>query len=340
MSVYDTVELSNIVDNLPHPSSFLLDTGFPLTQTSESEEIAFDVRDGTRKIAPFVSPLVAGKIIESQGFRTEKFKPAYLKPKSVLDSERPLKRAIGETIGGALAPAQRLELILQDQIAEHLDLINRRLEVMASEVLRLGRVTVTGEMYPTKVVDFGRHADHTVTLLTTSKWSATSTADPAGDLASWSLTMLKRSGQAPTVVIMDIDAWEAFIQNPTVTARLDVRNLNAGTLTTGTPATVGASYMGTLNGRAIFVYADWYVDPADGEEKPILPSGTVLLLAPRLQGVRAFGAIRDHAAGYQAVPYFSKSWTDEDPSVRYLLTQSAPLLIPTVPNASIGARVL
>jgi hypothetical protein len=66
----------------------------------------------------------------------------------------------------------------------------------------------------------------------------------------------------------------------------------------------------------------------------------VILLAPRLQGVRAFGAIRDHSAGFIAQPYHSKSWVDEDPSVRYLLTQSAPLLIPSVPNASFCATVL
>lgn len=339
MSIFDTTYLTGLVDSMPRPSSFLLDTFFPLLQLSEAEEIAFDVRDGSRRVAPFVSPLVQGKIIEAQGFRTEKFKPAYLKLKGVLDSERPLKRAMGETIGGPRPMVSRLDLILMDLLAEHVDMINRRLELMASEILRTGRVTVTGEQYPTQVVDFGRHADHTVSLAAAAKWSVAN-VDPASDLAAWSLDMLKRAGQAPTAVVMDIEAWQAFIQHPTVSARLDVRNLNAGALTTGTPATVGASLMGTLDGRAIYVYADWYVDPADEVEKPILPSGTVLLGAPRLQGVRAFGAIRDHAAGFVAKPYFPKSWTDEDPSVRYVLTQSAPLLIPSLPNASLSAKVL
>lgn len=339
MSAFDTQNLAYMVDHMPRPASFLLDTFFPLLQLSEAEEIAFDVKDGQRRIAPFVSPLVAGKIQADQGFRTEKFKPAYLKPKSTVDNSRPLKRVMGETIGGSLPAVSRVDLIVMDLLAEHVDQINRRLELMASEILRAGRVTVSGEQYPTQVVDFGRHAEHTVTLETGAKWSATN-ADPAGDLAGWSLAMLRRAGQAPTVVVMDIDAWEACNQHPTVTARLDVRSLNAGQLQTGIPSAPGASFMGTLDGRQIWVYADWYLDPADGTEKPILPSGTVLLGAPRLQGVRAFGAIRDHACGFVARPYFSKSWTDEDPSVRYVLTQSAPLLIPSVPNASLGAKVL
>jgi hypothetical protein len=40
------------------------------------------------------------------------------------------------------------------------------------------------------------------------------------------------------------------------------------------------------------------------------------------------------------VPYFVKSWTEEDPSVRFLMLQSAPLVFPTRPNASFKAKVL
>lgn len=60
----------------------------------------------------------------------------------------------------------------------------------------------------------------------------------------------------------------------------------------------------------------------------------------QIQGVRAFGAIRDETAGFQAMPYYPKSWVDEDPSVRYLLMQSAPLVVPTRVNASFAATVL
>ena len=339
MSIFDTTSLTRMIDAMPRPASFLLDQFFPLLETSQAEEIGFDVRDGSRRIAPFVSPLVAGKIIESEGFRTERFRPAYLKLKGVLDSQRPLKRVMGETLGGSIPAVSRVELIVMDMLAEHVDLVTRRLEVMAAEILRTGRVTVSGEQYPTQVVDFGRHPEHSVTLAEAALWDS-ATADPAGDLSAWSLTVLKRAGQAPTTVVMDVDAWEAFSRNARVLAKLDTNNLRSGALTPATPAAVGGSLMGSLDGRAIVVHADWYLDPADGVEKPILPSGTVILGSSRLQGVRAFGAIRDHAAGFVAQPYFSKTWTDEDPSVRYLLTQSAPLLIPSLPNASLSATVL
>ena len=40
------------------------------------------------------------------------------------------------------------------------------------------------------------------------------------------------------------------------------------------------------------------------------------------------------------MPYFSKSWVEEDPAVRYLMLQSAPLVVPYRVNASLCAKVL
>jgi hypothetical protein len=98
--------------------------------------------------------------------------------------------------------------------------------------------------------------------------------------------------------------------------------------------------MGTIDGFNVYVYSSWYVDPADGNEKPILPVGTLMMLSPAMEGVRAYGAIRDEEAGLQPVPYYVKSWTEPDPSVRFLMMQSAPLLVPYRPNASFKAKVL
>ena len=45
------------------------------------------------------------------------------------------------------------------------------------------------------------------------------------------------------------------------------------------------------------------------------------------------------AAGFQAVPFFAKTWNDEDPAVRYMLMQSAPLIVPYRVNASMCVTV-
>jgi hypothetical protein len=338
MDIFSTNYMMGVQESLQRPSTFLLDRFFTSEQTDTSEEIHFDVIDKTRRLAAFCSPVVAGRVQQSKGFTAKTFKPAYIKEKTPWDPSRPLKRAPGEAIGGNLSPAQRMQLLMVREMADHQEAILRRLEVMAAEAMRTGKVIVSGENYPTTEVDFGRHADNTVTLLTTARWGEADVS-PLADLNTWALGVLQRSGAKPVDVVFDIDAWKLFQADPTVEKRLDVTRVNNAAMSMGGPADIGGTYMGTIDGFNLFVYADWYIDPADGVEKPILPSHTVILSSPKLEGVRAFGAIRDEEAGYQAVPMFPKSWVEKDPAVRYLLTQSAPLVVPTRINHSFCATV-
>lgn len=336
--VFSTNYMMGVLESLEKPSSFLLDRFFPFVQTETSEEIHFDVIDKTRRLAPFVSPVVAGKVQQQLGHTTKTFKPAYVKPKTPFDPSRPLKRAAGENIGGNLSPMQRIQMAMVQTIADHRDQIFRRLEVMAGEALRTGKLTIAGEDYPTVELDFGRHANNSVTLTTTARWGEDGVS-PLADVETWAMGVLQRSGAKPTDVIMDVDAWKLFSSDATVKERLDTRRVTNAVMQMGGPADVGGTYMGSIDGYNLFVYADWYIDPADGQEKPVLPSHTVLLGGSRIEGVRAFGAIRDEEAGYQAMPIFVKSWVEKDPSVRYVLSQSAPLVVPTRINHTFRATV-
>jgi len=140
-----------------------------------------------------------------------------------------------------------------------------------------------------------------------------------------------------------VDVWAVFRAHPDVQARLNLFRTVGGPPSMSLEAqsiSEGGAFMGTIDGFNIYVYSAWYVDPADSVEKPILPAGTVLMVSPALEGVRAYGAIRDEENGMQAVPYFVKSWIEPDPSVRFVMLQSAPLVVPYRPNASFKAKVL
>ncbi|CAO3406313.1 Type II secretory pathway, pullulanase PulA and related Glycosidase [Azospirillum largimobile] len=58
-----------------------------------------------------------------------------------------------------------------------------------------------------------------------------------------------------------------------------------------------------------------------------------------MEGIQAHGAILDPRAGYQALEVFPKSWIEENPGRRMLLSQSAPLVYPRRPNACMCATV-
>lgn len=334
--LYSTDVLIGVVNSLKATPQFLLDRYFGSVTQDDTEEVHFDVLSRTRRVAPFVSPLVEGQIVEGEGFTTKTFKPAYVKPKNRVDPSRGVKRTPGEPIGGNLTPEARLARIVRAQLLDHVDQINRRLEVMAAEALVSATVTVSGEKYPTTVVDYGRAAGHSVTLTTTA-WDQAG-SKPLDDLQDWALLGLQAEGAVLPDVIMSVDAWKVFREHEDVKSRLDTRYVTENAARLGAMMTEGGSYMGTIDGFNIFVYAGWYINDA-GSEVPIFPDSTVVLTGPGLEGVRAFGAILDHDS-LRAVPYFPKSWLEQDPSLRYLMTQSAPLVVPTRPNASVAATVL
>lgn len=337
--LFSTNVLNGVVADLKRPSSFLLDRFFPNVQTETSEEIHFDVDDAKRRLAPFVSPLVEGKIVAGRGYTTNTFKPAYIKDKRVFDSNRPLKRSIGEQIGGSISPMDRLRAILAFELEDMLNMLTRRLEVMAAAVLRTSAVTIVGDNYPSVSVNFGRDGAQTIVLASPNRWSDTG-VNPLDNLQDWAQIMLKKCGAMPTDVVMDVATWKVFRANAEVQKRLDLyRAIGAQpTMQLAAQITEGGVFMGSVDGFNIFVYAGWYIDDA-GVEQPILASGTVLM-GGQLQGVRAYGAIRDEAAGFQAVPYYVKSWVEEDPAVRFVMMQSAPLVVPYRVNASLAATVL
>ena len=339
MNIFSTNVLTRAINSLVATPSHLLDMYFPLIQEETSEEIHFDLISKTRRLAPFVSPVLAGKIVDSQGFTTKTFKPAYLKPKTPFDANRPLKRIPGEQLGGVLSPEQRMQFLVAQQLLDHKDMVRRRMEVMASEALRTGRVTVTGDNYPTVVVDFGRDPELSKVLTAGAKWTD-SGVSPLNNLQDWAQLVLQKSGAMPIDVTMDIAAWKVFRSDADVAKRLDLRNAAGSVLNLGAQIKEGAVYMGTVDNFNIWVYSGWYLDDA-GSEQPILPAGSVVMSnGQQLEGTQAYGAIRDEAAGFQAVPLFTKSWVEQDPSVRYVLTQSAPLVVPSRVNASLYAKVL
>ena len=333
--MFSTNVLMGVVQNLKTPNPWLLSRYFPTQFEDPSEEIHFDVIPGKRRVAPFVSPFVEGRVVESLGATAKTFKPAYIKDKRVFQPGRFLKRAVGETIGGSLSPEQRMQLHLATEMQDQIDMINRRLEVMASQALRAATVTVVGDSYPSVTVDFGRAAGNTIANLTsTARWSDAAST-PLDNLQTWGTTGLQASGAFPVDVILGTDAWTAFRKHASVKDRLVGIKNTAIELNQGNITVEGGQYMGTIDNLNIFVYGGWYVDPATGTETPIFPAKAALMASPMVDGVRAFGAIQDEKAGLQALPYFPKSWVTDDPAVRYLMMQSAPLVVPTRPDATV-----
>ena len=340
MDIFSTHVLAKVVENLPTPTSFLLDTFFSSIQTSDKEEIYFDVTDSKPRITPFVSPLMPGKIVDNKGYSTKSFKPAYVKDKRRFDSSIPFKRMAGETIGGSLTPAQRVERALASTLQDQLDNLTRREEVMAAEILRTGQVIVSGDGYPKTTVSFGRDAALTKVLTGSATWE-TASVNPIDNLEDWATLIQSKSGVVAKTVIMDPEAWKIFRSKEDVKKFLDYRRGTNNTLSVDPMVRDDSKvrFVGSIGDFDIYVYNDIYLNDA-GVATNLLPAKTVLLASKDgLEGTRCYGAIHDEKANWTASRYFIKSWIEEDPSVRWLLLQSAPLVVPYRPNASMCVTI-
>ncbi len=337
----DTHKLIGVVRNVPIVPQFWLELAFPNTQQFDTEWIDFDIVDESRRLAPFVAPNVNGKVMTAEGFSTRRFKPAYIKPKDSVTPDRLIKRRAGEALGsGSLSPEQRRAAVIADILRIQQDMIRRRWEWMACQAIVAGSVTVSGESYPSQTIAFGRDAAQTITLTGGDLWTATATSHPWRNLQTWYTQTHDLSGAPVRDLVFGVTAWDAFAAHPEVQEALETRR--GSTLVMETTIGMGlaetAQYKGTLpGGPRLWVYSDSYKN--DAGTKVDMMDPTYVVGISDAEGIRAYGAIQDARAGYRAMDIFPKMWINEDPSAEYIMSQSAPLMIPARPNGTFRAKV-
>jgi hypothetical protein len=348
--VYDTATLIQVVPNLKRPTKFLLDRFFKNIVTTDDEFVAIDVDVGKRRIAPFVSPLVEGKLVEQRRMQTNIFKPAYIKDKRAPDLRKPVRRMIGERIGGEWTGAERAMANIEFEMTDQIDMIDRRLEWMAAQVLSTGTVLIKGDGFPTSLVDFGRSSSLTVALTGGVQWTLVNvlagTASPTGNIEAWQRQILKESGATVTDIIFTTSSWEGFIADPLLKGAIYYPKLgdSGNIIDPGPRIQRGAVYKGKWGQYDLWIYNEWYVDSGTeggnvDQEYPMLVDGTVIMCGDDMMGTRAFAAILDEDFNYAALPYAPKTWVEKDPSQRMILMQSAPITIPSRVNAAFAATV-
>lgn len=345
--LWETAELieAQIDDRAAPPDGFWL-RFFPRVVTSDREKIYFDelgARD--RRLAPFVAPNVQGRVMKEKGATMASFKPAYVKPKHIVDPSKAIPRRPGERILGELTLEQRFDRAIADNLRSEREMIERRWDWMACMAAAYGAVTVSGEDYPTVTVDFKRDASLTLTTGGGAHWDDAG-GDPMADISTQRKKAFKL-GRAPVnTLIFGVDAWDAFASRDDIKKLLDNMNRGSNSLFNSTGLRSGEpyEYQGQISGPNgggridLYTYSNEYEDD-DGEMQDYLDPRDVVGVGGNFQGVQAFGAIRDRRS-LRAVPMFPKNWDNEDPSVTFTMTQSAPLMVPLNANNSFRIRAL
>lgn len=344
MDMWTTTELIQLLqDNrVQPPTGFWSDMslGDVMMQT---ENIQFDqLPNFDRRLAPFVSPLVQGRVMRNRGSIRSSVKPAYVKPKHEIRPDAGLVVRRGERSGGEMTPQQRFDLAVLDNLTIESASIERRIDWMACQAIAYGSVTISGEAYPTTVVDFGRNPALTVTNAGAALWSA-GTATPVADVARMRRRVMTHGKSVVGRVIYGQSAWSYFSKDPVLKDQMSTQFRGSATDVDRTAGLVGSGveFVGRVGSVQAgfydcYVYTNDYEDD-DGTVKDYINTNDVIGIAdPQLY--IAFGTILD-ASVMMAMRQYPKMWPQEDPSVIYTMTQSAPLAVPVNPNGSFRLRV-
>jgi hypothetical protein len=318
-----------VLETAKKPKTFLRNNFFSTVEQSMTEQVLIDVVEGKRRTAVYVKPKHAAKVVDRIGYKTNAYTPPYVKMKMDCRAEDFLTRMPGETIfGGGDTPMARAAKRVGEDLITMNDMIDRLEEYQAAQLIQTGAYNIVGDGVD-EVIDFVLPGSHNITLTGADRWTE-STGTPIDDLRTWKRLIAKDSGETATDVIFGESVVEAFLANAQVKDYFDRLHINNGTLTAeadyGAEGS-GVTFIGRIQslGLNIWAYDEWYIDPASGTETAMINNENVIMLAKNMRSSRTYGAIRDLKANF-AVPRFPKSWEEEDPSVRWLMVQSAPML--------------
>ncbi|MGI0120083.1 major capsid protein [Zooshikella sp. RANM57] len=329
----DTITLVRTIEFKKKPFPYYLNKYFSSIYESQEEQINFELVFGERRLAPFVSPMLEGRPLPDQGYEVKSFKPAYIKPKNAVKPQPMMKRRVGEAYLGSLSPAQRYNIYKMELFIQQAEAIDNRLEWMAVQSLLYGKVTISGENYPKCEVNYGRNS--ALTIKAKKPWTDED-ALIVDDLEESSVTMASVPGGSQAKDIYFGPAvWKCMRKNKQIRDQLDTQVAGTNASIDRGPQTAADDvvFVGSLGGGRLKLHCDsrQYQDDA-GNMQPFLPEGVVMPVGD-VEGVQCFGAIMDVKV-LRPMRTFPKSWVQEDPSVEYVMTQSAPLVVPARPNGS------
>lgn len=342
INIYETRTMLAAIEMMMPVRTFLKDTFFSNVNTFVTEHVDVEYKKGRRKMAPFVSPRVAGKVMDRQGFTTKTFKPASVKPSRVITGDDINKRSFGEGIYSNRTPQRRAAELLAQDLSDLDEAITRREEWMASQILFTGKVDIIGEgIDATLDFDFTNKE----VLSGTDLWSD-STSDPINYLKQKRREIIKKSGVNPDQVLMASDVVDTFVNHPKVTDKLNTRRIDLGLIK---PEILpnGVTYIGYIAelGCDIYSYDEWYFDEDTQTEKPMVPSGNLMIGSSKARSSMLYGAVTLTDERTKKFVTFEgsrvpDSWVKKDPAARYLQVHSLPLPVPHEVDSWYVAKVL
>jgi hypothetical protein len=288
--VTETYKLINAVSKMYPVPQFFKNRYFPDGKVFYSEKALIETKKGNKKVAPFVVPVVGGIVMEADGYSAEEVKAPFIAPKMRITAQELEKKAFGESPESGRTPAQRENEIESEHMDDMRRSIFRRQELMCAEIIANGEVQIrqyatandaAGDLHPEiEYLRFYR-SEFKNRYKFTKAWTDMTASEKIQEFYK-AASILKRRGVRATDIVMTGDVSMGLMTDKDFLDYYDKLHVNTGTIDQGElPDGVTANGSINVNGIifTLFTYDETYVD-LDGEEKEILPKGTIAFLRP------------------------------------------------------------
>ena len=290
--IRETYKLVKTVKKMYPLVQFLKDRYFPDGSVYYSEKALIEFKKKGRKIAPFVIPLVNGIVMEKDGYRTDIVDAPYIAPKRVITAKELEQKAFGESPESGRSPEQRENELESEFIDDNRISILRRHEKMCADILLTGQVIMKhyataedaakGENYDFKYLRF-YEGEFKNKYKFTKKFKDMTTAEKIQEFYKMA-TVLRKRGVRATDIVMTSDVSMLLMSDKDFLEFYNKAKVNIGEINpTELPDGVVSNGSININGvvMTLFTYDEIYED-LDGEEKAILPAGTIAFLQPNM----------------------------------------------------------
>ena len=348
VSIYEPRTMMGVIRKLPPVHTFFRSTFFSKEKTFVTKSVDMDYKKGARKLAPFVSREIGGKVVPNTGYTTETYTPPFIAPDRVTTIDDILDRQPGESLYSGRTPAQRAVIQMSEDFTDLREMILRREEWMCAQAMLTGKIVVLGEGVKdtidfrfTNLIDISKDAKR--------KWKGGTVQNKYADLKAWHEKVQKEGFTNCNVCIMASDVVTEFLMDEQIRKLLDVKNYALAVIKP-TQKENNVTYIGTIHelGLDLYQYNEWYVDdwtdPATPVELPMVPAGTLMMASTHAKYSMYYGAIsilNQKTEKWETVAgkYVPDTFIKKRPDRRFLSLQSAPVPVPHEVDSWLVAKV-
>ena len=340
LELLDVGELALIHNNYRPMDTWLLDQLFPNRPVFDRDDVPLAEVTAEHDLAPLVSPQQPGKPFDTtQSGEVRTVKPAYYKPKNQVTPAETFEIALLErlrTAGIISTGNQKLsdqEKMLISQVAvmkRNHDAIDNSVILMAVDLLKTGKYTLQSDDYDRNEVDFKRTAALNYTPSTL--WNANG-ATPVDDIRRMLERQLEADGGEAEVALMSGLVWQSLWNNEAF--KKEFITPYAGISVPVNPsfgAKKAATFKGKFDGIEFWTYDQNYRHK--GQVKRLIPKDYFGLVSDT-NGSVAHCAIEE-MNGSVTQQYYDTQEYIKDPLGIQLMTESAPLVVPSNKNGVVG----